>query len=241
MRQNYFKKNELKPWLKEQWVIPPEADAEFVCAMEDVLGVYVRPYDPNRPVVCFDELSKQLVRETRQPIPPEVGRKERFDYEYERNGTANVFINCEPLSGQRSVKVTNRRTAIDFAHVIREIVDDQYPDAEKIVLVMDNLNTHKPASLYQAFDPKEARRILDRLEMHFTPKHGSWLNMAEIELSVLSRQCLDRRIPDQETLVREVSAWERGRNQGKCKVNWQFTTEDARIKLAQLYPSIQFG
>lgn len=201
----------------------------------------MRPYDPKRPVVCFDELNKQLVKEIQQPIPPEPGRKERFDYEYERNGTANIFINCEPLVGQRSVKVTDRRTAIDFAQVIRELIDEQYSDAEKIVLVMDNLNTHKPASLYQAFEPKEAKRLLDRLEIHYTPKHGSWLNMAEIELSVLSGQCLDRRIPDQETLVREVAAWEKGRNQEKRKVNWQFTTENARIKLTRLYPSIQFG
>ncbi len=209
--------------------------------MEDVLSVYMRPYDPKRPVVCFDELSKQLVKEVREPIPAETGRKERFDYEYERNGTANIFINSEPLVGQRSVKVTDRRTAIDFAEVVREIVDDQYPDAEKVVLVMDNLNTHKPASLYQAFEPQEARRLLDRLEIHYTPKHGSWLNMAEIELSVLSGQCLNRRIPDQETLVREVATWEKERNQGKCKVKWQFTTETARIKLARLYPSNQIG
>ncbi len=227
--------------MKEQWVIPPQSNAEFVCAMEDVLEVYMRPYDPKYPVVCFDELNKQLVKEIQQPIPPEPGRKERFDYEYERNGTANIFINCEPLIGQRSVKVTDRRTAIDFAQVIRELIDEQYPDAEKIVLVMDNLNTHKPASLYQAFEPKEARRLLDRLEIHYTPKHGSWLNMAEIELSVLSGQCLDRRIPDKETLVREVAAWEKKRNQDKCKVNWQFTAENARIKLTRLYPSIQSG
>jgi transposase len=238
---NHFKKNELKPWLKEQWVIPPEANAEFVCAMEDVLSVYVRPYDPERPVVCFDELSKQLVKETRKPIPPEMGKNEKVDYEYERNGTANIFMSFEPLAGRRSVKVTDRRTAIDFAHVIQELVDEKYPDAEKIVLVMDNLNTHKPASLYKAFEPEEARRILDRLEIHFTPKHGSWLNMAEIELGVLSGQCLDRRIPDQETLVREVAAWEKARNEEECKVNWQFTAEDARIKLKRLYPSIEPG
>ena len=227
--------------MRKQWVIPPKANAEFVCAMEDILSVYMRPYDPDRPVVCFDELSKQLVKETRQPIPPETGKEERFDYEYERNGTANIFMNFEPLAGRRSVKVTDRRTAVDFAQAIRELVDDQYPDAEKIVLVMDNLNTHKPASLYKAFAPEEARRILDRLEIHFTPKHGSWLDMAEIELSVLSNQCLDRRIPDKETLIREVAAWEKERNQGECKVNWQFTAKNARIKLKRLYPSIQPG
>lgn len=222
-------------------MIPPKANAEFVCAMEDVLSVYMRPYDPKHPVVCFDEQSKQLVKEIRQPIPPEAGQKERFDYEYERNGTANIFMSFEALAGRRSVKVTDRRTAVDFAQVIREMVDDQYPEAEKIVLVMDNLNTHKPASLYQAFAPEEARRILDRLEIHYTPKHGSWLNMAEIELSVLSNQCLDRRIPDQETLIREIAAWENERNQGECKVDWQFTAEDARIKLKRLYPSIEPG
>ena len=227
--------------MRKQWVIPPKANAEFVCAMEDILSVYMRPYDPDRPVVCFDELSKQLVKETRQPIPPETGKEERFDYEYERNGTANIFMNFEPLAGRRSVKVTDRRTAVDFAQAIRELVDDQYPDAEKIVLVMDNLNTHKPASLYKAFAPEEARRILDRLEIHFTPKHGSWLDMAEIELSVLSNQCLDRRIPDKETLIREVAAWEKERNQGECKVNWQFTAKNARIKLKRLYPSIQLS
>ena len=234
-----LKKNELKPWLKEQWVIPPQANAEFVCAMEDVLAVYQRPYDPKRPVVCFDEILKQLVKETRQPIPAEPGRNERFDYEYERNGTANMFMIFEPLSGIRHVKSTDRRTTIDFAHVIREVVDNHYPEVEKIVLVMDNLNTHKPASLYQAFDPAEARRILDRLEIHYTPKHGSWLNMAEIELSVLTRQCLDRRIPDKETLTREVAAWEKERNQRVCKVDWQFTAKDARVKLKRLYPSTQ--
>ncbi len=212
-------------------MIPPKADAEFVCAMEDVIAVYKRPYDPQRPVVCFDEILKQLVKDTRQPTPARPGQSERFDYEYERNGTANMFMIFEPLSGKRRVKSTDRRTSVDFAHVIRDVVDKYYPDADKIVLVMDNLNTHKPASLYQAFAPAEARRILDRLEIHYTPKHGSWLNMAEIELSVLSNQCLDRRIPDRETLDREVSAWEKERNRRDCKVNWQFTTQDARIKI----------
>nr|WP_130471739.1 IS630 family transposase [Candidatus Magnetaquicoccus inordinatus] len=234
-----IKKNEIKPWLKEQWVIPPKADAEFVCAMEDVISVYMRPYDPQRPVVCFDEILKQLVKETRQPTPARPGQSERFDYEYERNGTANMFMIFEPLSGRRHVKSTDRRTAIDFAQVIRDVADNHYPDADKIVLVMDNLNTHKPASLYQAFAPEEARRILDRFEIHYTPKHGSWLNMAEIELSVLSSQCLDRRIPDKETLDREVSSWEKERNQKNSKVDWQFTAQNARIKLKRLYLSIQ--
>ena len=220
-------------------MIPPQANAEFVCAMEDVLEVYTRPYDPRRPQVCVDETSKQLVAETRPPIPAAPGQPERVDYEYERQGTANLFMVFEPLAGQRRVKVTERRTAVDFAHLIREVVDEQYPQAEKIVLVMDNLNTHKPASLYEAFPPAEARRLLERLEIHHTPKHGSWLDMAETELSVLARQCLDRRIPDATTLTQEIAAWERHRNEAKCRVDWRFTTEDARIQLKRLYPSIQ--
>lgn len=220
-------------------MIPPKENAEFVCAMEDVLEVYTRPYDPRRPVVCLDEASKQLVKETRCPIPARPGQPRREDYEYERNGTANLFMMFEPLAGWRHVKVTDRRTAADFAEVIRELVDERYPKAEKIVLVMDNLNTHKPASLYEAFEPAEARRLLDRLEIHHTPKHGSWLDMAETELSILSRQCLDRRIPDKPTLQREVAAWEKPRNKTRCKMDWRFTTKDARIKLKRLYPSIQ--
>jgi hypothetical protein len=222
-------------------VIPPQANAEFVCAMEDVLEVYTRPYDPRRPQVCLDETSKQLVAETREPIPAVPGQPARVDYEYERKGTAHLFMVFEPLAGQRRVKVTERRTAIDFAHVIRELVDEQYPHAEKIVLVMDNLNTHKPASLYEAFAPTEARRLLGRLEIHYTPKHGSWLDMAETELSVLATQCLDRRIPDPLTLTKEVATWERQRNAAQGRVDWRFTTYDARIKLKRLYPSIQLG
>jgi len=220
-------------------VIPPDASADFVCAMEDVLEVYHRPYSPECPVVCVDEATKQLVKETRRLIPAAPGRPERHDYEYERNGTANLFMIFEPLAGRRRVKVTNRRTKVDFAQVIREIVEEDYAEAETIVLVMDNLNTHKPASLYEAFEPTEARRILDRLEIHYTPKHGSWLDMAEIELNVLTKQCLDRRIPDQPTLIEEVSAWETPRNESASKVDWHFTTDDARIKLKRLYPSIQ--
>jgi hypothetical protein len=237
----HTKKNELKPWQQKQWVIPPQANAEFVCAMEDVLAVYTRPYDPRRPQVCLDETSKQLVAETREPIPAAPGQPERVDYEYERQGTANLFMVFEPLAGQRRVTVTERRTAVDFAHVIQELVDVQYPQAEKILLVMDNLNTHKPASLYEAFAPAEARRLIERLEIHYTPKHGSWLNMAETELSVLVRQCLDRRMPDPTTLAQEVAAWQRQRNAATCRVDWQFTTRDARIKLKRLYPSIQLG
>ena len=232
-------KNELKPWLRKQWVIPPEANADFVCAMEDVLEVYTRPYDPARPVVCLDELSKQLVVETRLPIPAEPGQPERVDYEYERAGTANLFLTGEPLAGQRHVTVTEQRTAVDFAEEIRDLLEVRYPQAEKVVLVMDNLNTHKPAALYQAFKPAQARALLERLEIHHTPKHGSWLNMAEIELSVLSRQCLDRRIPDIDTLTQEVAAWQQARNTRPQPVNWRFTTPDARIKLKRLYPSIQ--
>jgi hypothetical protein len=239
MRPHHAKKNELKPWLRTQWVIPPKANAEFVCAMEDVLEVYTRPYDPLRPQVCLDECSKQLVAETRSPLPAGPGQAERFDYEYERCGTANLFMLFEPLAGKRHVEVTERRTAVDFAHVVRDLADVHYPDAEKIVLVMDNLNTHKPASLYQAFAPEEARRLTERLEIHYTPKHGSWLDMAEIELSALATQCLDRRIADAETLASEVAAWQVRRNADGCTVDWRFKTEDARIKLKRLYPSIQ--
>jgi hypothetical protein len=239
MCPDHAQKNELKPWLKEQWVLPPAHNAEFVCAMEDTLEVYQRPYDPQRPQVCLDEASKQLIGHVQPPLPPQPGQPAREDYEYVRNGTASIFMLSEPLAGRRKVHVTERRTAVDFAHIIRHLVDVQYPQAPKIVLVMDNLNTHKPASLYEAFPPEEARRILGRLEIHHTPKHGSWLNMAEIELGVLSRQCLNRRIPDRPTLASEVAAWENARNAETCKINWRFTTADARIKLKRLYPSIQ--
>jgi DDE superfamily endonuclease len=220
-------------------VIPPDHNAEFVAAMEDVPEVYHRPYDPEHPVVCFDETSKQLIKETRAPISPAPGRPATSDYEYERNGTADLFMMFEPLAGQRHVEVTERRTAVDYAHAVRELVDVHYPRARTIVLVQDNLNTHKPASLYEAFPPEEARRIITRLEIHYTPKHGSWLDMAETELSVLSRQCLDRRIPDRPTLTTEVGTWEIDRNEAGCTVNWQFTTADARIKLRRLYPVIE--
>jgi hypothetical protein len=209
----------VKPWLKEQWVLPPIQNAEFVCAMEDTLEVYQRPYDPQRPQVCLDESSKQLIDHVRPALPPQSGHSAREDYEYQRNGTASIFMISEPLAGRRKVHVTERRTSVDFAYVIRDLVDVQYPLAKKIVLVMDNLNTHKGASVYEAFPPEEARRILDRLEIHHTPKHGSWLNMAEIELSVLSRQCLNRRIPDRQTLTSEVTAWESARNADTCKIN----------------------
>jgi DDE superfamily endonuclease len=237
----HAQKNALKPWQQKQWVIPPHANAEFVCAMEDVLEVDTRPYAPQRPQVCIDETSKQLVAETRAPLPASPGQPERVDYEYERQGTANLFMVFEPLAGPRRVKVTERRTAVDFAHLLQAVVDVQYPQADKIVLVMDNLNTPKLASLYEAFAPAEARRLLERLEIHYTPKHGSWLNMAETERSVLATQCLARRIPNSTTLTQEVAAWERQRNAAQCRVNWRFTTPDARIKLKRLYPSIQLG
>lgn len=190
--------------------------------------------------MCFDEQSRQLTKETRRAVPAAPGRPARVDYEYERNGTANLFMIFEPLVGKRRVKVTDRRTALDFAEVIRELVDS-YPTAERIVLVMDNLNTHKMASLYEAFVPDEARRLIERLEVHYTPKHGSWLNMAETELSVMTKQCLRRRIPDKPTLVGEVAAWESPRNTARCRIDWRFTTANARIKLKRLYPSIEVG
>jgi hypothetical protein len=234
-------RNALKPWLREQWCIPPKASAEFVCALEDVLEVYHRPYDPRRPQVCLDEASKQLLGEAVQPIPIEPGRPERFDYEYVRNGTANLFLVSEPLLGWRAVRVTDRRTARDYAEVLRWLAEEVHPDADKIVLVQDNLNTHKLASLYEAFEPERARRIAERFEVHYTPKHGSWLNTAEIELSVLAGQCLDRRISSQEELRREVAAWESERNERQVGVDWRFTTADARIKLRRLYPAVQAG
>jgi transposase len=207
--------------------------------MEDVLDVYTRPYDPCYPQVCMDEVSKQLVADTREPIPAEPGEVERFDYEYERNGVRNIFLFCEPLDGKRWVIDTERRTMIDWAHAIQDLVDVRYPQTEKIVLVMDNLNTHTPASLYQAFAPAEAKRLADKLEIHYTPKHGSWLNIAEIELSILSRQCLNRRIPNTASLKSELGAWQERRDAAGNKVDWRFTTADARIKLKRLYPSIE--
>jgi len=221
------------------WCIPPKQNAEFVCAMEIVLEVYQRPYSPEEPVVCMDEASKQLVTETRVPLPTAPGQPRCFDYEYERCGTANLFMFTEPLGGWRHVAVTDRRTKIDWAEQIRELLDVHYPDAKRITLVMDNLNTHHVASLYEAFDPAEARRLIERLEVVYTPKHGSWLNIAEIELNALSRQCLSRRIGTKEFLGSEVAAWEADRNASQTGVDWRFTTSDARIKLKRLYPQIQ--
>jgi transposase len=205
--------------------------------MEDVLTVYTQAYDPNRPVVCFDETSKQIIEEVRHPIAMKPGEAERFDTEYKRNGVANIFMGFEPLAGKRLVEVTDQRTKVDFAHYIKALVDEHYPLAQTIVFVMDNLNTHTKASLYEAFPPEEAKRIADKLEIHYTPKHGSWLNMAEIELSHLSRQCLNRRIESKEKLRDEVTAWMNERNQKQTKMDWRFTVEDARIKLKRLYPS----
>jgi DDE superfamily endonuclease len=206
--------------------------------MEDVLEVYIRPHDPAQPLVCLDETSKQLVAETRTPLPAQPGRPARYDYEYERNGTASLFMLFAPLEGWRDVKVTERRTAIDYAQVLKELSDVHFAKAEKIVLVQDNLNTHTPAALYEAFPASEARRLAERFEWHYTPKHGSWLNMAESELATLSSQCLDRRIPDQRILEREVEAWVVRRNTHNCKADWRFTTADARIKLRSLYPAL---
>lgn len=206
--------------------------------MEDVLGLYHEPYAPAYPLICFDESSKQLIKEIRDPLPAQPGQVARADYTYARNGTRNLFMFSEPLRGWCRVKVTLRRTKQDFAHCMQQLVDEYYPTAERIRVVLDNLNTHTPAALYETFAPAEAKRLLDKLEFHYTPKHGSWLNMAEIEFSVLTRQCLDRRIPDAETLQAEIAAWETARNDHASKINWQFTTADARIKLAQLYPSI---
>lgn len=220
------------------WCIPPQANAAFVCAMEDILEIYKRPYDPDKPLVCMDEISKQLTRETRQSIPMECGRPARVDYEYERNGVCNLFMFYEPFGGQRQVRVTERRTKIDWAFQIKDLLDTHYSRIQKVVLIMDNLNTHGGASLYEAFPPQEARRLLDRLEIHYTPKHGSWLNIAEIELRILAGQCLNRRIPDKNSLIKHVTQWQDKRNHSETKVDWRFTTDDARIKLKRLYPTL---
>lgn len=206
--------------------------------MEDVLEVYTRPFDPGRPLVCLDETSKQFVAETRTPLPAMPDRPARVDYEYRRGGTANLFMLFAPLEGWRHVEVTDRRTAVDYAHILKELADVHFAGVDRIDLVQDNLNTHDKASLYQAFEPAEARRIAERFEWHYTPKHGSWLNMAESELAVLASQCLARRIPDKKTLVAEVDAWLAERNKNNVKAIWRFTTDNARIKLKSLYPSI---
>lgn len=218
------------------WCIP-KVDTHYVAAMEEVLDCYEQPYNPKEPVVCFDETSKQLIGETRLPIPMQPGQVQRYDYEYERRGTRNLFLFFEPLANWRHVAVTHRRTRYDFADQMRRLVDDFYPQADCIHLVLDNLNTHTAAALYETFTPDEARRILRRIRFHYTPKHASWLNMAEIEFSVFSRTCLQQRIPDEESLKRHVTALELERNTKQATVDWQFTCDDARIKLKRLYPS----
>ena len=225
--------------MREQWCLPPEASAEFVWHMEDVLDVYTRPYDPARPVVCLDETSRQLLGEGRPPEPPAPGRPARRDPEYVRGGVVNLFLVTEPLRGWRQVRVSDQRTRLDWARCVKDLVDRHYPAAERIALVLDQLNTHTPASLYEAFPAAEAKRLADKLEIHYTPKHGSWLNMAEIELSALQRQCLDRRLADRPTMEREVAAWAADRNAATRTIDWRFTTEDARIKLKRLYPAYE--
>jgi hypothetical protein len=207
--------------------------------MEDVLEVYHRPYDPKRPVVCVDETFKQLIGETREPLPPRPGAVERYDHVYVRNGVASLFLACEPLQGWRHVEVTEHRRRTDWAGFIRSLLEGRYQEAEKIVLVMDQLNTHSPARFYEAFPPEQAQRLAERIEIHHTPKHGSWLNMAEIELSALGRQCLSRRIAHQDTLKRQIAGWEEKRNAARPQIKWQFTTQNARTKLRSLYPSLQ--
>ncbi len=205
--------------------------------MEDVLDLYARPYDPKRPVVCFDEQPRQLIAEVRTPVPMALGRPQRIDYEYHRAGTANLFLAFEPLAGWRHVEVTVQRTSGDFARQMKALVEVHYPEAEVIAVVLDNLSTHSPAALYRTFRPEEALRLLKRLEFHYTPKHGSWLNMAELEFSVLGRQCLDRRLPDRDSLAREVAAWQRRRNRERATAQWRFTLTDARTRMRRLYPA----
>jgi hypothetical protein len=219
--------------------IPDKPSAEFVYHMEDVLEVYHRPYDPKRPVVCVDETFKQLIGETREPLSMRPGSVERVDHVYTRNGVASLFLACEPLAGWRTIAITEHRCRVDWAVFIRSLLEGRYRGAERVVLIMDQLNTHSPASLYEAFPPEEAKRLAERIEIHHTPKHGSWLNMAEIELSALGRQCLSRRIARADTLKRQITAWETERNTRSARVQWQFTTEEARIKLRSLYPPTQ--
>jgi transposase len=227
--------NDLKPWRKDMWCIP-QVDAEYVARMEDVLDLYAEEPNPKRPVVCFDESPTQLIGEMRQPIPAAPGQLERFDCEYKRNGTANLFIFLDVHRPWRKVKVTERRLAEDYAHCMREVVDVHCPDAERIRVVQDNLSTHSAGALYQAFPPAEARRVLRRLEFHYTPKHASWLNMVEIEIGVLRGQCLDRRIDSKEQLEAEIAAWERQRNASGARIKWMFTTDKARAKMGRAYP-----
>ena len=229
--------NDLKPWRKDMWCVP-RVDGEYVARMEDVLDFYTEAPDPKRPVVCFDESPTQLIGEVRQPIPAEPGQLERYDYEYKRNGTANLFIFLDVHRPWRKVKVTDSRAAVDFATCMRELTDVHFPKAERIRVVLDNLSTHSAGALYQAFPACEARRVLRRLEFHYVPKHASWLNMVEIEIGVLRSQCLDRRIATRERLASEIAAWERQRNAAKARIKWMFTTEKARVKMGRAYPEL---
>ena len=233
-----FKKNALKPHLSKYWKIPPDSSATFVACMEDVLDVYHAPYDPQFPLICMDESNKQLVGEVHAPLPPAPGHGQIIDHEYVRNGVAEIFLEVEPLTGRRHLDITEHRTRKDWAAFIKGMLDERYPQATKVRLVMDNLNTHSTASLYEAFEPQEAWRLARRLEIHYTPKHGSWLNIAEIELSALSIQCLNRRISNIDLVRKEVAAWELDRNNRSKIIDWRFTTEDARIKLKRLYPKL---
>lgn len=228
----------MRPHLNKYWKIPPDENAAFVASMEDVLEVYQRPYDRDFPVVCMDESTKQLIGEVADPIAMTQNHCKLIDHEYVREGVATIFAEVEPLGGRRHVKITQRRTAKDWAEFIREMLDERYPDAKKVILVLDNLNIHKIASLYEGFPAEEARRLADRLELHFTPVHGSWLNICEIELSVLGKQCLNRRIENMETITSEVKKWQEQRNNKKATIDWQFTNEKARVKLKRLYPKL---
>jgi len=233
------KKNDIKPWIVKTWCVPPKTDAEFVWRMEDVLQTYRLPYDPSYPVVCFDEACKQLFGEVRPAQRTRRGQAARIDYEYERKGVCHQLMLCEPLRGWRHVKVTEHRTRRDYAECIRELVDVYYPQAKRIRLVQDNLNTHDGASLYETFSPEKARRLLDKIELHYTPKHGSWLNMAETEINIMNSQCLNRRLDSQSLLAAEVAVWEKKRNLAKARIHWTFTLAAARRKLRKLYPSIE--
>jgi hypothetical protein len=232
-------KNDIKPWIVKTWCVPPDADADYVWRMEDVIQTYLRPYDPRYPVVCFDEACKQLFGEVRPAQRPQQSRVARIDYEYERKGVCHQLLLCEPLRGWRHVKVTERRTRRDYAECMRELVDLHYPQARQIRLVQDNLNTHDGASLYEAFSPAEARQLLNKIEFHYTPKHGSWLNMAETEINIMNSQCLNRRMDSQSLIATEVTAWEERRNRAEARIHWTFTLAAARRKLRRVYPSIE--
>ena len=234
-------KNGIAPWVVKTWCFPKEHNHEFVWRMEDVLSIYELPYDPDFPVVCMDEASKQLIGEVVAPTVPDVGKARRVDYEYVRHGTSNQFMFVEPLRGWRHVVVTEQRTMQDWARAVQHLADDLFPSAKKIRFVLDNLNTHTGASLYRTFPAVEAKRILDRLDFHYTPKHASWLNMAEIEIGIMNRQCLNRRIDDRAVMRREIAAWELQRNQAESKIHWTFTIETARRKMSHTYPSIEGG